>query len=69
MSSNSQIPQYAFITAAGIGSRLRPYTNDTPKPLIKIKKRPILDYIFDDLEKAGVKKVVMNKHYIPDAIE
>lgn len=61
-------PQYAFITAAGIGSRLRPYTDNVPKPLVEVQGRPILDYIFDELEEYGIKRVVLNKHYLADTI-
>ena len=62
-------PSCAFVTAAGLGTRLRPYTLDTPKPLVAVKGRPILDYILDDLEKAQVKTVVINTHYKAEKIE
>ena len=48
----------AFILAAGMGKRLRPYTLNTPKCLIKIKGRPLLDLWVDKLLKAGVKKYI-----------
>lgn len=62
-------PEYAFVTAAGIGSRLRPYTDELPKPLVSVKGRPILDYIFDSLEEYGIKRVILNTHYMSDKIE
>jgi len=58
----------AFVLAAGKGERLRPLTEKTPKPLLKIKNRPILSYIFDELQKAGIKKIVVNAWYLKEQV-
>lgn len=58
----------AFILAAGIGKRLRPYTNKTPKCLILIKGKPLLDLWVDKLLKAGVKKIYINVFHLSDVV-
>lgn len=64
-----QTPDKAFILAAGFGRRLRPYTEDCPKPLIKIGGRTMLDLALDRLVEAGVRDVVINTHYKAEMIE
>jgi NDP-sugar pyrophosphorylase family protein len=59
----------ALILAAGFGTRLRPYTNHTPKPLFSIAGRPLLDIIIDNLQKAGCKAVIINTHHLHQEIE
>ena len=49
----------AIIPAAGLGTRLRPHTYSTPKMLIKIGQKPIIDYIIDILIECGIKEIVM----------
>ena len=58
-----------MILAAGYGSRLRPYTDHTPKPLFSIAGRPLLDVIIDQLQKAGCKAVIINTHHLHQKIE
>ena len=53
----------AFILAAGFGRRLLPLTKDVPKPLVKINKKPMIDYIFDALDIIGIEKIYINTHY------
>ena len=62
-------PDSAMIMAAGLGLRMRPLTLTTPKPLIKVGGKALIDYGMEKLKAAGVKKVVVNKHYLPDQIE
>lgn len=62
-------PNRAFILAAGKGTRLRPYTDDKPKPLVPVNGRAILDYTLDKLENAGVDDVTINLYYLGDRIE
>ena len=58
----------AFLLAAGVGSRLRPITNTTPKCMIVIDNRPLLDIWLDALDRAGVDEVLVNLHHLPDVV-
>lgn len=58
----------AFILAAGKGKRLKPITNNIPKPLIEIKGKPLLEWSLIKLRSAGVKEIVINLHYLGDQI-
>ncbi len=62
-------PARAMILAAGLGKRMRPITKKTPKPLIKVAGRMLLDWTLDRFEDAGVKKVVVNTHHFAKRIE
>lgn len=53
----------AFLLAAGKGLRLRPYTENIPKCLIKVKKKPLLDYWLNELDKINISKIFINTHY------
>jgi mannose-1-phosphate guanylyltransferase len=57
----------AFVLGAGIGERLRPLTEQLPKPLVPVFHRPLITYAFDHLIAAGVSKLVVNTHHIPEA--
>ena len=59
----------AFILAAGIGKRLRPYTKNIPKCLIKINGVPLLDIWVDKLLNAGIKKIYINTFYLSEKLE
>jgi dTDP-glucose pyrophosphorylase len=59
----------AMILAAGYGTRLRPYTNHTPKPLFSIAGRPLLDEIIRRLERAGCDAAIINTHHLHRQIE
>jgi aminoglycoside/choline kinase family phosphotransferase/GTP:adenosylcobinamide-phosphate guanylyltransferase len=59
----------ALILAAGLGTRLQPYTNYTPKPLFTLAGRPVLDVIIDQLQQAGCKAVIINTHHLHQDIE
>ena len=52
---------------AGLGERLRPLTEQLPKPLIPVFHRPLITYAFDHLRGAGVNDFVVNTHHIPEA--
>ena len=58
----------AFILAAGKGERLKPLTNEIPKPLIKIKGKPLLEWSIIKLRSAGIKEIVINVHHLGDQI-
>lgn len=64
-----QIIDHAFILAAGMGKRLRPYTDQCPKPLVKVAGRAIIDHVLESLEDAGVRHVTVNTHYMADMLE
>lgn len=67
--SSGQSLHTAFVLAAGKGERLRPLTLNTPKPLISVKGKPILEHILRQLERMGFKRVVLNAWYLRDQIE
>lgn len=58
----------ALLLAAGLGTRLRPLTDTTPKCLVEIDGRPLLDYWFDALGRAGVRDVLLNTHHLPGPV-
>ena len=59
----------AMVMAAGLGKRMRPLTATTPKPLVRVAGKPLIDYALDRLAEAGVAKAVVNVHYLADALE
>lgn len=59
----------AMVFAAGLGTRMRPLTDNMPKPLLEVAGRTILERILDRLEKAGVEEAVVNTHYFVDQVE
>lgn len=59
----------AMVLAAGFGTRMRPLTNNTPKPLIPVAGQPIIAHGFDRLRAAHVTRAVVNAHYLADQIE
>ena len=58
----------ALILAGGYGSRLRPITETTPKCLVPIQGKPLLDYWLERLANAGVVRVRINTHHLPAAV-
>jgi N-acetyl-alpha-D-muramate 1-phosphate uridylyltransferase len=64
-----ELPEVAMVMAAGLGKRMRPLTATRPKPLVEVAGKTLLDHTFDHLRAAGVRKAVVNVHYLPDAIE
>jgi MurNAc alpha-1-phosphate uridylyltransferase len=63
------VPETAMVMAAGIGKRMRPLTATRPKPLVEVAGQALLDHVFDRLRAAGVKRAVVNVHYLADALE
>ena len=59
----------AMILAAGLGTRLFPFTESTPKPLFTISGRPLLDIIIHSLQSAGCKAVIINTHHLHKDID
>lgn len=62
------MPATAFLLAAGLGTRLRPLTLTTPKPLLPVRGRPMLDHVLDHVRAHGHDEVVVNAFWLPDAI-
>ncbi|HXJ25813.1 MAG TPA: nucleotidyltransferase family protein, partial [Streptosporangiaceae bacterium] len=54
----------AFLLAAGLGTRLRPMTDHTPKCMLEIGGRPLLDLWLAELDRAGVTEVLVNLHHL-----
>lgn len=68
---NPQIlgPDHAMILAAGLGKRMKPLTDNIPKPLIKIAGKTLLAHSLDALAAAGIKNAVVNKHHFAEQID
>ena len=58
----------AFILAAGMGIRLKPYSEHTPKPLFPVGERPLIDRIIRQLESQGFNDIAVNLHHLSDQI-
>lgn len=59
----------AMVLAAGLGTRLRPITNNIPKPLIPVAGRPLIHYTLNLLKRHNIKEVIINLHYLADMIK
>ncbi|MBY0563916.1 MAG: nucleotidyltransferase family protein [Hyphomonadaceae bacterium] len=64
-----KVPHTAMVLAAGLGTRMRPLTNDRPKALVTVGGRALIDHVLDRLAEAGVKRAVVNVHAFADALE
>jgi MurNAc alpha-1-phosphate uridylyltransferase len=69
MSTPNKFLKKAMILAAGLGSRMRPITNRTPKPLVQVNGHALIDHAMDRLVEGGVTDVVVNLHYLGDQVE
>lgn len=58
----------AFLLAAGLGTRLRPLTDSTPKCMLRIGDRPLLDIWLDALAAAGIEEVLVNLHHLAPVV-
>lgn len=61
-------PRSAMVLAAGLGTRMRPLTETTAKPLLKLGGRALLDHALDHLADEGVEAVAVNAHWQVDAV-
>ena len=62
-------PKMAMVLAAGLGTRMRPLTDDRPKALVEVAGRALIDHTLDRLLEAGVQTAVVNVHHFADAME
>ena len=58
----------AMILAAGLGTRLRPLTNDRPKALVEVAGRTLLEITLRRLRSFGIREVIINVHHFADLV-
>ena len=56
----------AFVLGAGLGTRLRPLTEELPKPLVPIFQKPLITFALDHLIDLGIEKIFINTHRLPE---
>ena len=61
-------PRKAMLLAAGAGTRLRPLTYETPKPMVPVVNHPVIHHVLDNLLKHGVQEVMVNLHAMPEQV-
>jgi MurNAc alpha-1-phosphate uridylyltransferase len=59
----------AMVLAAGLGTRMRPLTEDRPKALVEVRDRALIDHVLDRLADAEVERAVVNVHWFADRLE
>lgn len=57
----------AVVMAGGFGARLRPLTNEIPKPMLPLGEKPLVEYTINNLRKFGIQRVYLATHYKPEA--
>ena len=62
-------PTTAMVLVAGLGTRMRPLTDDRPKALVEVGGRALIDHVLDRLAEAGVTRAVVNVHWFADRLE
>ncbi|HEY6022805.1 MAG TPA: nucleotidyltransferase family protein [Pseudolabrys sp.] len=68
-SPTKNTPRRAMVLAAGLGTRMRPLTDNTPKPMVKVAGRALIDHVLDRLAEAGVERAVVNIHHFADQMQ
>ena len=62
-------PTTAMVLAAGLGTRMRPLTDDLPKALVEVGGKALIDHVLDRLAQAGIRRAVVNVHAFADLLE
>lgn len=65
----ADMPKAAMVFAAGLGARMRPLTLATPKPLLKVAGKALIDHCLDRFADNGVGRAVVNVHWLADQVE
>lgn len=63
-----ELPLKAVIMAGGFGTRLRPMTGDTPKPMLPVGGKPLMELLIEQLRQIGIRRVNIATHYKPEKI-
>lgn len=64
----SELPLTAVVMVGGYGTRLRPLTEELPKPMLPVGGRPLLELIMEQLRQAGIRRIILTTHYKGDVI-
>jgi MurNAc alpha-1-phosphate uridylyltransferase len=62
-------PDRAMVLAAGLGTRMRAFNGEAPKPLVQVGGKALIDHVLDRLADMGVERAVVNVHHLADQIE
>jgi len=65
---NQDLPLQAVIMAGGLGTRLRPLTDDLPKPMLPVDGKPLMELLIEQLRQLGIRRVNVTTHYKPEKI-
>lgn len=65
----AKVPPCAMVLAAGLGTRMRPFNGNIPKPLVRVGGKALIDHVLDKLAALGVERAVVNVHHLADQIE
>ena len=69
MTGPKTAPKTAMVLAAGLGTRMRPLTDDRPKALVEVGGKALIDHVLDRLAETGVERAVVNVHWFADRLE